>query len=302
LNYDYFRQGWVWGSYLTETCLQFDGPTVISAMHSPLASQWCSTLSHGNAVFGTGGLSATGINLNNLLLSKFSPNQIIASVNTARGTLQLARAYTTAAAFVLVADNVTIVGVADDIALIPILGAFGVTVALEHVLDDIQDRLVLMAQTDNPDIAERDKDGTETVSFAISDNCDPGQNGASQNLRRNMKKAGCLCEDVPFKNGTDVQAHHIVPKGITTDTAKALRSCLERKQIRIHDAVNGVCLPNDLELASKTRAYRHITGGDLHSENVLSVLLKRCESMSPSEFRAYLREVADLYTIGAVPI
>lgn len=240
------------------------------------------------------------------IMPQLDQRQILRTARTVRNGVQIWRTGSVAATAILIADDATVVGVLDDVALIATVTSIGVSFIALEVLDYYIAEME--ANVDNDDVGEESQGSTGAGTFTIPGHCDPkkpgqimapdSESGTSGNLNKNLKSTGCWCE------GADVTgaAHHIIPKKAGDEIGEELRQCLVNKRgINIDSAVNGVCLPT--KKTEQSDAIRHSGNeGKLHGKARLKELLDLCNdnSMSNDEFADLLRDIAEGYTKGIV--
>ena len=169
------------------------------------------------------------------IMPHINNDQLIRTAKTAKNGARIWRAGSVAATVVLIADDITVVGIANDVGLIATVGSIAIAYITENALDYyIQ---TMGSNANNSDIGIKPGDASlGAASFAIPDNCDPrtpGQTpssgeGSSGRLKRNIIKANCGCVD------TDgiAAAHHIVPRKSGDKIGDKLRQCLKKQKYR----------------------------------------------------------------------
>lgn len=220
---------------------------------------------------------------------------------------------------ILIADDATVVGVADDVA-IPVLltgAAVGVIVEsiLEAVLDIIEDNL---ENELSEDVVEESINVVAIYDFSRPPQCDLHRNTFSSSaapsriLRDNLIASDCWCSDdslnnVPrnsFGEIRGVWAHHIIPQGSNSTIAMDLRSCLSNIHgLDINGQHNGVCLPGSRNYQGGiTSALPHQgDSGFLHGTEFLTPILDNCRTLDTEAFKDYLKRTGDNYTRGLPP-
>jgi hypothetical protein len=162
-----------------------------------------------------------------------------------------------AATVILIADDITIVGVLNDVGLIATVSSVAVTYILLEALDYY---IIEMSKNPNNDTGTKDRSHFGAGTFAIPTNCNPqtpGQSeagngpGDSGDLRDNMKDSNCWCVNADVK----AAAHHIIPRKAGGDLGDELRKCLKDRAIDMDSAINGVCLP--MYADAETSAFMH---------------------------------------------
>lgn len=222
--------------------------------------------------------------------------------NAIRAGLTAVRYYRKAALVattILVADDVTVVGVADDVAIPVLVLSLGGSYIIEAALDKAASAL--------DDFAERVEAEVDpaTDPYRVKNDCDPW--GASQStqikarigrppqdwldpsserLRTNLDKAGCGCP--PGKNVN--AAHHIVPKKGGGAIGDQARACLHNAGIDLDEAGNGVCLPTNDN--AKTNAIKHSSEG-MHSDAYYRAILDKCTNAYSSGQSQGVRNMLD---------
>ena len=236
------------------------------------------------------------------IMPHINNDQLIRTAKTAKNGARIWRAGSVTATVILLADDITIVGIANDVGLIATVGSIAVAYITESALDYyIQ---TMGSNANNSDIGVKPGDASLGAGpFAIPDNCDPktpGQKpasgkGSSGNLKKNLIKSNCGCL---VKNIISA-AHHIVPRTAGGPVGDQLRACLKNRKIDMDSAINGVCLPK--EHTDESNAFPHRGNeGNIHGEKRLKELLALCKSnnYSNTQFENLLRDIAKGYTKG----
>lgn len=163
---------------------------------------------------------------------------------------------------IMVADDVTVVGVWND-ALIPVallIGGYAMEIALsEHSVAEQTDAFARTGEC-----RPQDPQHISGIGNIVN-------TGSSRKLKNNLLNAGCSCPA-----GLS-QGHHIVEKKggdfIGEFWGSQSRQLLEGCGIDIDDAVNGVCLPSSREIKEQTGTNAVIHQGDgIHSKDYNRVL------------------------------
>jgi len=182
------------------------------------------------------------------------------------------------ASAVIIADDVSIVGVADDWGLIITAAMIGYTVWEVNRYTELLNQQIGEDEGVNPQPA------AQPDPYATKSGCNPwnaaaGQTAAavgrpspkqpaSWRLRSNLEKTGCGC---PQGNNTNA-AHHIIEKGGSTPDVIAARQCLSTAGIDVDWAGNGICLPTNDN--APTNAFKH---SQIHSGAYSKAMRKLCE-------------------------
>jgi hypothetical protein len=209
-------------------------------------------------------------------------------VDVLRNTLLRKRLLRRAAMTVAVglfADDVTVVGVIDDIGAVALLISAGYSLYQEAALE------ADLARINEAKIREVAQDVAYDPAkdpYRWREECQPWNDadvqqkapttasGTSKRLRENLQLQGCECPP-----GT--AAHHIAAKKAGGAGGDRLRVCLENAGINIDWAGNGICLPknrNDRHIASgRSRIAGHDDSG-LHKWSNIAALADACEAVS----------------------
>jgi hypothetical protein len=199
------------------------------------------------------------------------------------------RYYRTAAIILgvaMIADDVTVIGVADDPAAVAILASAGQAIIIEATLNATANHLEAKIREDaeappavDPYAIKADCKPWDAVRRAQQETAVIGRAPGTERLpdsarlRANMGKTGCDC---PSGGGLNA-AHHIIrkdPGKVNDPTVVSAIACLNRNGIDVDEAGNGACLPT--RDTRQTSAFKHGEGG-MHGARYNQAVLKRCE-------------------------
>ena len=296
--YDKENDEWVDDYIYYEGCVR--GRDMIDELLPKEPSYFISALTAMNNEYNLNYMQNTGT-LYNDLVSGVDLVKILDSVTNARKAVRWVRNGSIVATVIILADDVSVIGVADDVGLIATLPAWGIAVIADIVLSDVIGILQTAIEEGDLDVGHTDQAvGVGSGTFTIPDNCDPkmpgqipsgGNKYSSRRLRKNLSNTNCWCKD---QNVTGV-AHHIVPKKSSSFIGYQLLQCTEDKGIDIDSAVNGVCLPG-IDTEESDALLHSGNNGHLHGKEVLEILYDKCQNSNKEQFEAYLRQTAARYT------
>ena len=239
--------------------------------------------------------------MNNIFGNSNWWSRVTKGVRKVQKAAKILRRASTVATVVILADDVTVIGAADDVALVATFTGLALGWIVDEALDLALYKLETAVNEDvGYDVDEKIESGLNI--FAIPETCTPtpggGNAGSSKVLRDRLDEDGCLCEEA-IEQGVKNSVHHIVKKGGKSAIEVCLRKCTISRGIDLDSSMNGVCLPG--EQTSDSPAFKHAgREGELH-KTPSPALLSKC--LDPNQdFGSFLRHTAQQYTLGEFPI